>query len=69
MDYRLKPFDCSLCMSHHCMVIWLLCTGQFSLFMWMVVCLISFNVIHIKACIEIISDVLTKAENKINDIL
>lgn len=68
-DFEMKIPFCSLCMSHHCMVIWLLCTGQFSLIMWMVVCLISFNVIHIKALLEIISDVLTKAENKINDIL
>ena len=67
-DYQLKPFDCSLCMSHHTMVIWALCTGQFSLFVWLVICLLSYLSIHIKALLELISDLLTKAENKINDI-
>lgn len=37
--------------------------------MWMVVCIISFFASHIKALFEIISDIFTKAENKINDIL
>lgn len=67
-DFSMKFPFCSLCMSHHCMVIWLLCTGHFSLIMWMVVCLISFSSIHIKALLETISDMLVKAENKINDI-
>ena len=68
-DFEMKIPFCSLCMSHHCMVIWLLCTGNFTLTMWMVVCIISFFTSHIKALFEIISDLLTKAENKINDIL
>lgn len=68
-DFSLKPFDCSLCMSHHIMVIWALCTGNFNLFIWMVICIISYFSIHIRAILETISDMLTKAENKINDIL
>ena len=30
-DYRLKPFDCSLCMTFWCCIIYLLVTGNFSL--------------------------------------
>ena len=68
-DFNLKPFDCSLCMSHHCMVIYLLCTGNFSIIMWMVVCLISFFTKHISDILETISDTLIKITNKINNIL
>lgn len=68
-DYRLKPFDCSLCMSHHMMLLYLICTGNFSLGMWGVVCLISYLSIHIKGLLEILSELITKAENKLNDIL
>lgn len=68
-EFSLKPFDCSLCMSHHIMVIWALCTGNFNLFIWMAICIISFLTIHIRALFEMISDGLTKAENKINNIL
>lgn len=68
-DYQLKPIDCSLCMSHHIMLLYIICTGQFSLINWMVVCLISYMSIHIKALLEMVSDLLTKAENKVNDIL
>ena len=68
-DYRLKPFDCSLCMSHHIMLLYLICSGNFSLGMWMAVCLISYFSIHIKGLLEIVSELMIKAENKLNDIL
>lgn len=51
------------------MLLWVLCTGQFSLLIWGLICLISYMSIHIKALLEIVSDILTKAENKVNDIL
>lgn len=68
-DFQMKFPFCSLCMSHHIMVIWVLCNGNFNLYIWMLICIISFLSKHIKALLEIISDVLTKTENKINDIL
>lgn len=68
-DFPMKFPFCSLCMSHHIMLIWALCTSNFNLFIWMVICIISFFTIHIKALFQILSDILTKAENKINDIL
>lgn len=68
-DFQLKPFTCSLCMSHHCMLIYVICTGQFSFPMWAVICLISYSSIHIRAILELVSDILIKAENKVNDIL
>lgn len=68
-DFPMKFPFCSLCMSHHIMVIWALCTGNFNLFIWVAICIISFLSIHIRAFLETISDMLTKAENKINNIL
>ena len=68
-DFPMKFPFCSLCMSHHTMLLWVICTGQFSLLIWCLICLISYMSIHIKALLEIVSDMLTKAENKVNDIL
>ena len=68
-NFNLKPFDCSLCMSHHMMLLYLICSGNFSLGMWMAVCLISYFSIHIKGLLEIVSELMIKAENKLNDIL
>lgn len=68
-DFEMKIPFCSLCMSHHMMLLYLICTGNFSLGMWGVVCLISYLSIHIKGLLEILSELITKAENKLNDIL
>lgn len=38
----IKPFTCSLCMTHHVCVIYALCVGQFSLPVWVFICLCAF---------------------------
>lgn len=37
----LKPFDCSLCLTHWTGLIYLLCSGQLTLLAYMVVCLLA----------------------------
>lgn len=68
-DFNFKPFDCSLCMSHHCMFIWALCTGNLSLPIYAVICGLSFLSSNITGFMSLIKDLLIKAENKIEDIL
>lgn len=34
----IKPFDCSLCMTHHVALIYAICVGQFSLSVWAWIC-------------------------------
>lgn len=41
-DYSLKPIDCSLCMTHHIGVLFLLLTHQFTLISYCMICLLSF---------------------------
>jgi hypothetical protein len=67
--FPLKPFDCSLCMTHHTLVIWALITGNFSVYIYMVICILSFLSSNITGFLRLIKDMLIKAENKIGDIL
>lgn len=39
---KTKPFLCSMCMTHHIGLIYILITGNFSIPMWGFVCLLSF---------------------------
>lgn len=59
-DYRLKPFDCSLCMTWWTGIIYLLCTGNFTIPMIGVVALFAFLTITIKNYIYIIEGILQK---------
>lgn len=68
-DFSFKPFDCSLCMTHHTLVIWALCTGCFSLPIYAIICGLSFLAGNVSGVMRIVKDILTKAENKIEDIL
>lgn len=61
-DFELKPFDCALCMSHHTMVIFLLCTGQFTLFNYMCVCLLALMSSNISGLLITLKDMLVKIE-------
>lgn len=68
-DFPFKPFECSLCMTHHTLVIWALITGNFSVYIYMVICILSFLSSNITGFLRLIKDMLIKAENKIGDIL
>lgn len=68
-DFSLKPFDCSMCMTHHICVLFALVSGFFSLEIWMFICVLSLLTRQIKGVLELVGDVLIKAENKIRYIL
>lgn len=68
-DFQLKPFDCSLCMSHHIMLLYVILTGQFSIYIWLLICGLSYMTKHFTALLRLVSDAISKAENKIDDIL
>ena len=68
-DFELKPFLCSLCMVHHTLVIWALITGNFTLPIYMVICILSFLSSNISGFMRLMKDILIKIENKISDIL
>lgn len=69
VDFKLKPFDCSLCMTHHICLLYALISGQFSLLMWMFICVVAFLTPQIKGLLRLVSDMLVKAENAVYDIL
>lgn len=68
-EFRLKPFDCSMCMTHHICVIYALICGQFSLPIWLFICVVAFLTPQIKGVLRLVSDVFIKAENMIYNIL
>lgn len=68
-DFSLKPFDCSLCMTHHICVLFALLSGCFSLPIWMFICVLSLFTGQIRGVLRLVGDLFVKAENKIYDIL
>ena len=68
-DFSAKPFDCSLCMCHHIMLLYLLFTCQLTLFNYLVVCLLSFLSANFTSLILLLKDVLITAENKFNNLI
>lgn len=67
--FSIKPFDCSLCMTHHICVIYALFAGIFSLPIWLYICGLSFFTPQIKGVLRGISDLMIKAENLFYNIL
>lgn len=61
-DYRLKPFDCSLCSTFWCGLIYLLCVGQFTFEYIAFVCLLS-------ASTDLIKDIWMLCEDMIKTII
>lgn len=57
-----KPFSCSLCMGWWTNIIFLICTGQFSLFLLVYVAMISFFSKNISGFLRWISELLVKIE-------
>ena len=68
-EYQFKLLDCSLCLTHHICLLFALLTGQFSLLVWMYICGLSMLTKVIKGLMVLVSDILIKCENKIEDIL
>lgn len=61
-DYRLKPIDCSLCMTWWTCLIYMLCTGWFSLVNLMLALVIAY-------CTPIIKDLITTVFDAIEAII
>lgn len=68
-DFEMRIPFCSMCMTHHICVIYALICGQFTLPIWLFICCVAFLTRQIKGLLQVVSDMLIKAENKIYDIL
>ena len=64
-NYELKPLDCSLCMVHHILLVYLFIVGEFSIFTYCFVCLLSFQSANITNLLICLNDLITKITNKI----
>lgn len=64
-DYRLKPFDCSLCMTFWTGLIYLLIIGKFTLVYLAALCLISLFCSILKSSILLVEDTITTIINRI----
>ena len=68
-DFSLKPLDCSLCMVHHTLFIYLLATSQFTIFNYFCVCLLSLLSSNISSCLLVFKDFITAIENKLSNLI
>lgn len=64
---RLKPFDCSLCMTWWCGLIYIICVGECSVINIAVVALLSALAHNIAEVIMLISDSISLGIDKIRD--
>lgn len=63
--FQFKLIDCSLCITHHTLLIYLLAVGEFSIFNYLLVCLLSFFSSNITSLLIRIKDLIIKIENYI----
>lgn len=68
-EFRLKPFDCSLCLSFWSGLIYLLCVGQFNIPMIGYVCLLSALSGVIGNCVKVVTIILGCAIDKLLKII
>ena len=68
-DFEMKPIDCSLCMSHHIMLLYLLFSLQFSILNYLLVCILSLSSSVITSFLITFKDYLIFFNNKLNDII
>lgn len=68
-DFEMKIPFCSLCMVHHTLLIYLLCTHSFTIWNYAIVCGLSFLSSNIAGLMRLVKDLLIKTENKLYDIL
>lgn len=66
-DFSLKPFECSLCMTFWCGLLYLLVIGEFTIVKIAFVCLIAYGTKIIKSILYLLGDVLISIINKIED--
>ena len=68
-DFSLKPLDCSLCMVHHTLLLYLLASSQFTIFNYFFVCLLSFLSSNISGFLLVLKDFAAVLENKISNLI
>lgn len=68
-DYRIKPIDCSLCMTFWTGLIYVICMGQFSLFLLAYILLLAIMTTVVKEIIVLIRDILIYIVTKIENLL
>ena len=68
-DYRIKPFDCSLCATWWTGLIYIICTGQFSIFLVAYLLFLAVMTPVAKDIIILIKDICIFIINKIYDII
>lgn len=68
-DYRIKPFDCSLCMTWWSCLIYMICMGQFSIFLLAYILFLAIMTPVAKEIIVLIRDICIKVINKIYDMI
>lgn len=68
-EFDLKPFDCSLCMTHHILLLYLLFTCQFSIVTYFIVCLLSLLSSNITSMLLLFKDFLIMIENKLSNLI
>lgn len=68
-DISLKPFDCSLCMSWWCGLIYLLIVKDFTLFNIFILSLFSYFSSNLAGILSWIKELFTTIENKLYNLL
>lgn len=63
-DYRIKPFDCSLCMTWWSCLIYMICIGQVSVFLLAYILFLAIMTPVAKDIILLIRDIFIKLINK-----
>ena len=63
-NYSLKPFDCSLCMTWWSCLIYMICIGQFSVFLLAYILFLAIMTPVAKDIIILIRDIFVKLINK-----
>lgn len=63
-NYRIKPFDCSLCMTWWSCLIYMICMGQLSVFLLAYILFLAIMTPVAKDIIILIRDVFVKLINK-----
>lgn len=60
-NLKTKPWLCSLCMTHHICLLYILFTGQFSIYLWAFICLLAWLTPVTKDILITVKDILNKA--------
>ena len=66
-NFRLRPFDCSFCMTFWVCLIYTFVTNQFTLVNLLIILLLAFFTGPIKDLLLLLKDLITKLTNTIND--